>query len=315
MAARDGRPRRRFRLIPSLALMALIIVLPLAVFLWGRHTSVFAIKHVVVSGGRRVPAGQAAALLRQRFDGANLLAVHAADVRKALSAYPYLRTVTISRDFPDTLRVRLLEYQPAICLLAGGHWYVVAGEGPAVADLGVAHVTTPAPRASASAAAESPAPTGIETSASPTPAPTGAADASATSAAAQSDASTLLKDLAHAVPSSARHLLLPAMAYDGAVAVGSAVDDAGVGAALTLVTALPGSLRSQVVALSAASPDTLIMLLRGGVTVDMGDTSRLAAKAMALRAVLDRYRRRGVTATRIDVTLPDRPLGSPLLSQ
>ena len=101
-------------------------------------------KHVVVSGGQRVPAGRAAALLRQRFDGVNLLAVHTADVRKTLSVYPYLRAVTISRDFPDTLRVRLLEYRPAICLLAGGHWYVVASEGPAVADLGVAHVAPPA---------------------------------------------------------------------------------------------------------------------------------------------------------------------------
>ncbi len=314
MAARDRRSRRRFRLIPSLVLMALIVVLPLAVYLWGRHTSVFAIKHVVVSGGQRVPAGQAAALLRRRFDGANLLAVHAADVRKALSAYPYLRAVTISRDFPDTLRVRLLEYRPAICLLAGGHWYVIAAEGPAVADLGAAHVATPAPRASASSAAESPAPTGVDASASPTPAPTGTAAASGTTAAAQSGASSLLKDLAQAVPAAARHPLLPAMAYDGPVAVGSAVDDAGVEAALTLVTALPGSLRSQVVALSAASPDTLVMLLRGGVMVEMGDTSRLAAKAMALRAVLDRYRRSGVTPSRIDVTLPDRPLGSPLLS-
>ena len=314
MAARSGRPRRRFRLVPSLVLMVLIVVLPLSVYLWGRHSSVFAIKHVVVSGGQRVPAGQAAALLRRRFDGANLLAVHAADVGKALSAYPYLRSVIISRDFPDTLRVKLLEYRPALCLLAGGHWYVVAAEGPAVADLGAAHVAMPAPRASASAAAQSPAPTSSEASASPTPLPSGTATASAASAAAQSDASTLLKDLAHALPAAARHLLLPAMAYDGPVAVGSAVDDAGVSAALTLVTGLPGGLRAQVVALSAVSPDTLVMLLRGGVTVDIGDTSRIAAKAIALRAVLDRYRRSGVTPNRIDVTLPDRPLGSPLLS-
>jgi hypothetical protein len=104
------------------------------------------------------------------------------------------------------------------------------------------------------------------------------------------------------------------MAYDGPVAVGSPVGDAGVGAALTLVTSLPNGLRAQVVALSAASPDALVMLLRAGVTVAMGDTSRLAAKAIALRVVLDRYARSKITPTRIDVTLPDRPLGSPLLS-
>jgi cell division septal protein FtsQ len=86
MTAGDARSRRRFRLIPSLVLMALIVVLPLAVYLWGRHSSIFAIKHVVVSGGQRVPAGRAAALLRQRFDGVNLLAVHTADVRKTLCA-------------------------------------------------------------------------------------------------------------------------------------------------------------------------------------------------------------------------------------
>ena len=314
MAARDGRPRRRFRLLPSLVLMVLIVVLPLSVYLWGRHSSVFAVKHVVVTGGQRVPARQAAALLRRRFDGANLLAVHTADVSKALAVYPYLRAVTISRDFPDTLRVRLLEYRPAICLLAGGRWYVVAAEGPAVADLGAAHVATPAPRASASSASASSAPTGTETSASPAPVASATTDASVTSAAASTDASTLLTDLAHGLPAAAGRLLLPAMAYDGPVAVGSPVDDAGVGAALTLVTSLPKGLRAQVVALSAASPDALVMLLRAGVTVAMGDTSRLAAKAIALRVVLDRYARSKITPTRIDVTLPDRPLGSPLLS-
>jgi hypothetical protein len=314
MAARDGRPRRRFRLLPSLVLMVLIVVLPLSVYLWGRHSSVFAVKHVVVTGGQRVPARQAAALLRRRFDGANLLAVHTADVSKALAVYPYLRAVTISRDFPDTLRVRLLEYRPAICLLAGGRWYVVAAEGPAVADLGAAHVATPAPRSSASSASASSAPTGTETSASPAPVASATTDASVTSAAASTDASTLLTDLAHGLPAAARRLLLPAMAYDGPVAVGSPVGDAGVGAALTLVTSLPNGLRAQVVALSAASPDALVMLLRAGVTVAMGDTSRLAAKAIALRVVLDRYARSKITPTRIDVTLPDRPLGSPLLS-
>ena len=314
MAARDGRPRRRFRLLPSLVLMVLIVVLPLSVYLWGRHSSVFAVKHVVVTGGQRVPARQAAALLRRRFDGANLLAVHTADVSKALAVYPYLRAVTISRDFPDTLRVRLLEYRPAICLLAGGRWYVVAAEGPAVADLGAAHVATPAPRSSASSASASSAPTGTETSASPAPVASATTDASVTSAAASTDASTLLTDLAHGLPAAARRLLLPAMAYDGPVAVGSPVGDAGVGAALTLVTSLPNGLRAQVVALSAASPDALVMLLRAGVTGAMGDTSRLAAKAIALRVVLDRYARSKITPTRIDVTLPDRPLGSPLLS-
>ncbi len=315
MAALDGRPRRRFRLIPSLAVMALIVLVPFAVFLWGRHTSVFAIKHVVVSGGRRVPTGEAAAVLRRHFDGANLLEVDTADVRKALSTYAYLRAVTISRDFPDTLRVRLLEYRPAMYVLAGGRWYVMAAEGPVVADVGVAQQATPAPQASASTAAQPPSPTAAETPASATPSPTGTTGTSGTSATGQSGASTLLQDLAHALPAAARHSPLPSMAYDGPVSVGSAIDDEGVGAALTLVNALPGSLRSEVVAVSAASPDALVMLMRRGVAVDIGDTSRLTAKQMALRAVLDRYRRRGVTPTRIDVTLPDRPLASPMLPQ
>jgi cell division septal protein FtsQ len=301
-------------------------LLPLAVFLWGRHTSVFAIKHVVVSGGRRVPTGEAAAVLRQHFDGANLLEVDTADVRGALSEYPYLRAVTISRDFPDTLRVRLLEYRPAMYVLAGGRWYVIAAEGPAVADVGAAKAASPVPQASASAAAPSltgpetsasatPSPTGPETSASATPSPTGTADASGTSVGAQSGASTLLQDLAHALPAAARHSPLPAMAYDGPVSVGSPIDDERVAAALNLVTALPYSLRSDVVAVAAASPDALVMLLGRGVTVDVGDTSRLAAKLLALRAVLDRYRHRGVTPSRIDVALPDRPLASPMLPQ
>ncbi len=53
--------------------------------------------------------------------------------------------------------------------------------------------------------------------------------------------------------------------------------------------------------------------MNGGPTIEFGDTSALAAKVLALKAVLGRYRARHVTCTFVDVSVPDRPLGAPLL--
>jgi hypothetical protein len=67
--------------------------------------------------------------------------------------------------------------------------------------------------------------------------------------------------------------------------------------------------------LGAGATDTSIRVYTtSGLTVEFGGTARLTAKVMALKAVLGRYRARGVTCTFVDVSVPDRPLAAPVLS-
>jgi hypothetical protein len=113
------------------------------------------------------------------------------------------------------------------------------------------------------------------------------------------------------LPRGARHL--PVIVTDAPLVVGRTVADTRVRDALTVLAALPRALRRG--ALGASATDTSIRVyVSGGPTVEFGDTTRLAAKMLALEAVLARYRAHGVLCMFVDVSVPDRPLGAPLLA-
>ena len=106
---------------------------------------------------------------------------------------------------------------------------------------------------------------------------------------------------------------LPVIVTDAPLTVGGTVADARVRNALTVLAALPRALRRS--ALGASATGTSIRVyLTGGPTIEFGDTTRLQAKVLALRAVLGRYRARHVVCTFVDVSVPDRPLGAPVLA-
>jgi len=147
--------------------MVLIVTLPLGVYLWGRSSSAFAVERIELSGARRVSAARAAKTLRAEFLGDNLFGVRAAQVAAALKSFPYFAHVEIDRDFPNTLRVRIVEYRPAAVLFSRGRWYVVSREGrvllrlrgvvarPSAADEAAAQGSAATGQGSAAAAAAS----------------------------------------------------------------------------------------------------------------------------------------------------------------
>jgi len=95
-------------------------------------------------------------------------------------------------------------------------------------------------------------------------------------------------------------------------AAGDTEADNHVRQALVVLAALSGALRRG--ALGASATDTSIRVTEtGGLTVEFGDTGALTAKVLALEAVLGRYRADRVACTFVDVSVPDRPLGAPLL--
>ena len=300
---------RRRRALVTVALAALIVAVPLGVYAWGRTSSTFRVSRIVVSGARPAHTKAVRLVLRRRFLGANLFTVTTARVRAALAGFPYVDRVVVDRDFPDTLKVRMTEYVPAALVLSAGRWYVVSTEGRVLAAAVDTVDASPSPSAQGSP--------GVSPSVSPSTAgqssPSPSAQGSPGASPSPSASSTSLPQPAATVklPRGARQL--PVVVTKVPLAVGETVADAHVRDALTVLAALPGALRRG--ALGASATDTSIRVyINGGPTVEFGDTTRLTAKILALRAVLARYRADRVLCTFVDVSVPDRPLGAPLLA-
>jgi hypothetical protein len=130
-AKRSGKAsRRRSRsILISVALTLVLVVLPLGLYFWGSHSQTFAIDRVLLTGCRQVGHQRALALLQERFVGKNLFTVRTTQVDDALEPLFFVASVSIDRDFPATLRVRVREHVPALYVLAGPRWYLVSEEG------------------------------------------------------------------------------------------------------------------------------------------------------------------------------------------
>lgn len=337
MLRRGGASRFRFRVLPSVVLMAAILLLPALLYAWGRQADAFTIERVSVAGERRIPEKAALRLLRTAFLGSNLFAVTTADVRAALDSLPYLASVEVDRDFPTTLRVRLIEHRPAAYVLAKGRWFMVADSGHVIRELAAsakaaekaaaAAPAEPAPSAAASGAAPSVTPS---TSPSSTGAaadqlggaagdqPTDAADANGSTDAADagqpaaSDASAVATALANGPPA-----MKPTLARMSAATLptaGRSIADDGVLAGLRVLAALPVSLRARVQVVRIDAGGQVALSLKEGPRVELGGEERMVAKVLALRAVLAAYRRAGTAPKFVDVSAPDRPMGRPRLS-
>jgi hypothetical protein len=333
MTRTGGANRPRFRLLPTVLLTVAILGLPTAVYAWGRTSSSFAIHAIEVRGARQVPERRVERLLRRDYLGHNLFTVTTAEVRRTLSRFSYVATASVDRDFPDTLRVRLTEYHPAAYLLASGTWYVLADDGhviravapparPAKAAAGTAGTGTssaassPTPSSDASSAATGsspPAQTAAASTASDAasgPPDSAVTQASATSASTSAEAqrlATLLAGPPGALPR------LPRLTTTVRVRKGTTLEDPGVTAALRLVVALPQALRGKLAVVESSPQGQTTLRFAAGPVAIWGDGSRLAAKVLALRAVLDRYTGAGKTCAFIDVSIPDRVLARPVL--
>ncbi len=303
MAKGGGANRPRFRLLPTVLLTAAILLLPTAVYAWGRNSSSFTVRHVSVTGTEVVPVGKVTRVLRRDYLGRNLFTVTAKDVKATLEPLSYVAAVAVDRDFPGTLRVRITEYVPALYVYAGKRWYVVGADGRVILE-------QPAPKQKKAGAG------GGDASSDEAHATAGAAAASpetttAPGAPALSDKQARLLDTLAAGPRGA-DLKLPRMAVAGELGPGTVTADRGVRAALSVLSGLPASMPAQIAVVEADGPQLSLRFARGPL-VAWGDSSRAFAKSLALRAVLARYEDAGKTCAYMDVSVPDRVLARPVL--
>jgi cell division protein FtsQ len=135
-------PRRRgvdvLRLAPSgrslLVGLALVLV---AGGLYGlaRETSMFAVDTVEVEGA---PQAVAATVQREllRYDGRSLVGIDASSVEQRVEALPVVRSATVDRGFPHTLRVRVVPELPVAVLRRGADSFLVSARGRVIAPVG-----------------------------------------------------------------------------------------------------------------------------------------------------------------------------------
>jgi cell division septal protein FtsQ len=262
-----------------------ILLLPTVVYALGRSSPSFDITTITVAGAQLVQEKQALKLLRRDHGGSNLFTVTAADVRETLAPLCFVSRVSVDRDFPATLAITLVEYEPAAYALAGDRWYVLDRRGYVICR--------------AAQAAQQLGGKDIDAS---TP----------LSAVAEDDASSA-DDAARLIAGPERAVLqLPRIAVKGRVREGSAVDDPEAVDMLHVVAALPRSLQRRLVTV-VTDEGQITLYLDGGPVVVWGDAERTLAKTVALRTVLRAYESAGKQCTRMDVSIPDRTLAKPVL--
>jgi cell division septal protein FtsQ len=290
-------------------LTLVILAVPTVVYAWGRSSSSFDIAAVKVSGTRLVPEKKALRLLQQAYVGDNLFTVTAEDVRETLAGQSFVASVTVDREFPDTLAVGITEHVPAAYALAGSRWYVVDEAGYVVCTVTEAAGQLGGTAKAAKAADE----TGGEASPAPdaSASATASADGAATGGADEAGKAGELTARLVAGPPGAP-LPLPRIAASGPVRQGDVLADEPTVRKLTVITALPNSYRRTLAAVEEQE-GLLTLRFTGGPVATWGDAERTLAKTVALRTVLRVYEEAGKTCTMVDVSLPDRTLARPVL--
>jgi cell division protein FtsQ len=134
-------PRRRrvdvLRLAPSgRSLLAGLALLLLAGGLYGlaRETSMFAVEAVRVEGASPAVAAQVQRELR-RYKGRSLVSLSASSVEQRLAGLPAVRSATMDRAFPHTLRIRVLPELPVAVLRRGVDSFLVSARGRVIAPV------------------------------------------------------------------------------------------------------------------------------------------------------------------------------------
>jgi cell division septal protein FtsQ len=119
-------------------LLAGLLICCLAAFLVLRSTDVFAVKRITASGADEITKEQIAAATSGAM-GKSLLSVSTGPVKKALLALPYVESVEVTRAFPNTLEIKLVEYKPVARLQTGeGQTWLVSDTGKVLEDPGPA---------------------------------------------------------------------------------------------------------------------------------------------------------------------------------
>ena len=128
-------PRRRApalsRVVPSgrsLAIAALVVASSAGVYAIARETTMFALRRVEVEGAPPAVASEVRAAVA-RFSGTNLLALDGAALVRTVDDLPTIVSTSYDRDFPHTLRIRVVPEEPVAVLRRGSDAWLASARG------------------------------------------------------------------------------------------------------------------------------------------------------------------------------------------
>jgi len=132
--SRSLSPRLR-RLLLVLAGILLFLV---AVYLfWLRDSTLVAVNRVTVTGATTNEASRLRAALVSAARAMTTLHVDREGLERAVEAYPVVRGLEVSTDFPHTLRIKVLEHHPAAIAVTDGGRVPIAADGTVLRGLPV----------------------------------------------------------------------------------------------------------------------------------------------------------------------------------
>jgi cell division protein FtsQ len=149
LAATLARRRRRLMSIPRLpevsprlkrrllALVVLSLLLAGGYQFWLRDSSLVAVDEVKISGLTTADAPRVRSSLASAAKAMTTLNIDRERLARAVAAYPVVRDLQVSPEFPHGLRVRVIEHVPAAMAVSDAGQVPVAGDGTILRGLPV----------------------------------------------------------------------------------------------------------------------------------------------------------------------------------
>jgi cell division protein FtsQ len=100
-----------------------------AAWLWFRDSSLVAVRHVEITGITGPDSVRIRAALIAAAHTMTTLDVQRSRLRTAVAPYPAVKSLRVTTDFPNGLRVEVIEELPSAILAAGGRRIVVSADG------------------------------------------------------------------------------------------------------------------------------------------------------------------------------------------
>jgi cell division protein FtsQ len=100
---------------------------------WFRDSALVQVRHVTIEGVSGRDAAQIRHALEEAGLGMTTLHVRIEDLRRSVSPYPSVRSLSVSTDFPSTLHVSIDQREPVAVLVAGKRRLAVAADGTVLA--------------------------------------------------------------------------------------------------------------------------------------------------------------------------------------
>lgn len=118
-------PHLRRRLVALVLLAGLLV----AGFLVFRESSLVAVDEVEITGAAGRDADRVRAALTDAARDMTTMSVDVGALRTAVAPYPIVKDVRVTTDFPDAMRITVIEHVPVVAIVANGRRIAVAADG------------------------------------------------------------------------------------------------------------------------------------------------------------------------------------------